>query len=349
MIAELANGLIMPDTVFERMRRWSARLLVASATLACFVQAAAAQMLNLRYGQAFSAAHSIFSLPISVAQHEGFFQQEGLNVQVVIPVPGGADKMIAALDANWIDVTHIATPFLIRAAMANSDAVAIDTEFNNPVYSLVAKPTINSYADLKGKLVGLADEQGTITISMRKLLAQHGLARSDYVVKTQDGTPQRYYCLLHGDCDAVVLGQPQDLQAIAQGYSLLGRSDEAVPEFLYTVTAVRRAWAAAHKEALVRFVRAMAAAFQFIRDSTKRGSLVKVIAETTGCSDAIAGQTLDLFFQPGRDVLPQRGEISLKGLQQVIAMMGEARLLKPPLPPAQRFVDLQYLHEAGVQ
>ncbi len=335
--------------MLEQIWRFAARIVFAAVLAACFTRGAAARMLNLRYGQAFSAAHSIFSLPISVAQREGFFRREGLNVQVVIPVPGGEDKMIAALDANWIDVTHIATPFLIRSAMAGSDAVAVDTEFKNPVYSLVAKPAIKTYDDLKGKLVGLADEHGTITISMRKLLAQHGLARSDYVAKTEEGTPQRLYCLLHGDCDAVVLGQPQDLQAIAQGYSLLGRSDKAVPEFLYTVTAVRRSWADRHKDAVVHFVRAMAASFQFIHDSANRAAVIKVIAESIGCSDTIAAETLDLFFEPGRDVLPQRGEISLKALQQVISMMGEAGLLKLPLPQAGRFADLQYLHDAGVQ
>jgi ABC-type nitrate/sulfonate/bicarbonate transport system substrate-binding protein len=331
------------------MWRFPTRVVCALAAAICLVRAATAQTLNLRYGQDYSAAHSIFSLPISVAQRAGLFQREGLNVQIVIPVPGGADKMVTALNDNWIDVTHIATPFLVRAAMAGSDVVAINTEFENPIYSLVAKPQIKTFADLKGKLVGLANEQGSITISMRKLLALHGLTRSSYVVNTQEGTPQRQYCLLHSDCDAVVLGQPQDLQAIAQGYSLLGRSDEAVPDYLYTVTAVRRSWAAAHKDIVERFVRAMAATFQFIRDPSNRDRVIKIIVETTGCSDAIAAQTLDLFFAPGRDVLPQRGEINLKALQQVITMMGEAGLLKPSLPPAQRFVDLQYLQAAGVQ
>jgi ABC-type nitrate/sulfonate/bicarbonate transport system substrate-binding protein len=335
--------------MYERTRRYLARVICTLATAACLVHGAAAQMLNLRYGQAYSAAHSIFSLPVSLAEREGLFRREGLNVQVIIPVPGGSDKMIAALNDNWIDVTHIATPFLVRAAMAGSDAVAVDTEFKNAIYSLVAKPAIKTYADLQGKLLGLADERGTITISMRKLLALHGLERESYVVKSEDGTPQRLFCLLHSDCDAVVLGQPQDLQAIAQGYSLLGRSDEAVPEFLYTVTAVRRPWAQAHREAIVRFVRAMAAAFRFIRDPANRDRVIKVIADTTGCSDAIAGQTLDLFLQGGRDVLPERGEIDLQALQQVIAMMAGAGLLKPPLPSAQRFVDLEYLHAAGLQ
>lgn len=324
------------------------RLLSALAAAIWLSHAASAQILNIRYGQDYSAAHSIYSLPISVAQRAGLFQREGLNVEVIVPVPGGSDKMITALNDNWIDVTHIATPFLIRAAMAGSDAVAIDAEFENPLYSLIAKPQIKTFADLRGKLVALANEQGSITISMRKLLAQHGLDRESYGVRTQEGTPQRQYCLFHSDCDAAVLGQPQDLQAIAQGYSLLGRSDEAVPDYLYTVTAVRRSWADTHKEVVERFVRAMDAAFQFMRDPANRERVIRIIAETTGCSDAIAAQTLNLFFAPGRDVLPRRGEINLKALQQVIAMMGEADLLKPPLPPAQRFVDLRYLQAAGV-
>jgi len=39
----------------------------------------------------------------------------------------------------------------------------------------------------------------------------------------------------------------------------------------------------------------------------------------------------------------------VKGLDQVIAFMGEAGNLKPPLPPAERFVDLQYLQAAGIK
>jgi ABC-type nitrate/sulfonate/bicarbonate transport system substrate-binding protein len=322
---------------------------VAALLMLWPLNAAHAQPLTLRYAQAYSAAHSIFSLPITVAQRQGLFRREGLNVTIVIPVPGGSDKMITALHDDWADVTHVATPFLIRAALAGSDAVAIDTEFKNPIYSLIAKPEITSFAGLKGKLIGLADQAGTISISMRKLLAMHGLHTGDFAVKVQEGTPGRYNCLRGGDCDAVVLGQPQDLQAIANGYRLLGRSTEAVPDFLYTVTAARRSWAQTHKDALVRFVRGMAAAFTFIRAPANRDRVVKLVAETLGCPDAIAAQTLDLFLQPGSDVLPERGEIDLAALQQVVAMMGEAALLKPPLPPAARFVDLEYLRAAGLQ
>jgi ABC-type nitrate/sulfonate/bicarbonate transport system substrate-binding protein len=272
-----------------------------------------------------------------------------LNFRVVVPIPGGSDKMIDALHDNTCDVTHVATPFLVRAALAGSDAVAVAAEFNNPIYSLVARPEIKTYGDLKGKLLGLADEAGTITISTRKLLSLHGLREGDFQVKTIEGTPARLNCLRRGECVAVPLGQPQDLLALHEGYRLLGLSTEAVPEFLYTVTAARRSWAEANKDAVVRYVRAVASSFKFIRDPANRKAVVKTIVETTGSSEAIAAQTLALYFEPERKVLPRQGELNLNGLTQVIAFMGEAGTIKAPLPAAERFVDLQYLDAAGVR
>jgi len=310
---------------------------------------ASAQTVMLRYGQAYSVTTSIFSLPVAIADREGLFRREGLDLRIVIPIPGGSDKMIEALHDDIVDITHVATPYLVSSALAGSDAVAIAAEFNNPIYSLVARPDVKGYADLKGKLLGLADERGNITVSIRKLLAAKGLRPDDFSVKIIEGTAARLTCLKRGECAAVPLGQPQDLQAQSEGYRVLGFSTEAVPELLYTVTAVRRSWASAHKDALVRYVRALAAAFRIIRDPSKRDTVIKTIVATTGVSAAIAEKTLALYFEPEKRVLPKQAEIDLRGLTQMIALMGEAGLLQKPLPAAERFVDFQYLHAAGIQ
>ena len=308
----------------------------------------AADPILLRYGQAYSAQRSIFALPLLLAERQGMFVRAGLDFHMV-PVPGGGTRMIDALHDGTAHVSHVATPFLVQAAMNGSDAVAVVTEFNNPIYSLVAKPEIRSYADLKGKLVGVAAETGSITISIRKLLAMNGIKREDFRSRFIDGTPDRLVCLTAGDCDAVPLGQPQDFVAMRRGFRLLGLSTEAVPEFVYTVTAARRSWAAANKEAVVRFARAMASSFAFIRDPSNRETVVKTIVATTGFAEANARLTLSLYFEPERHVLPMRGEIDMKGMAAAISFLGEAGILEPPLPPAERFVDLQYLQAAGVR
>ena len=266
----------------------------------------------------------------------------------MLAVPGGGERLVTALDDGTADLAHVPTPYLIQASLAGSDAVAIAAEFNNPVYSFLAKPEIRTYADLKGKLIGLAAEPTSITISTRKLLALHGLRKEDFRSRFVDGTPERLICLTAGDCDAVPLGQPQDYSAIRRGYRLLGLSTDAVPEFLYTVTAVRRSWASAHKDTVVRYVRALSSAFKFIRDPEKRDDVLKAIADTTGFGEGNAQLTLSLYLEPDRGILPKQGEINLKGIEQVIAMMADAGTIKPPLPAAERFVDLQYLEAAGI-
>src|ERR671934_1383717 len=155
------------------------RAILAALLCLCACQSAAAEAISLRYGQAYSALRSIFALPLLVAEREGYFVREGLDFSM-LPIPGGGEKLIEALHDGTADISHVATPFLIQAALKGSDAVAIATEFNNPIYSLIAKPEIKSYADLKGKLLGMAAETGSITVSIRKLLALHGLARDDY-------------------------------------------------------------------------------------------------------------------------------------------------------------------------
>ncbi|MCC6888634.1 MAG: ABC transporter substrate-binding protein [Hyphomicrobiales bacterium] len=310
--------------------------------------AAFAQPIHLRYGQAYSAQRSIFALPLLLAERKGFFLREGLDFHMV-PVPGGGTRMIDALHDGTADISHVATPFLVQAVLKGSDAVAVVTEFNNPIYSLVAKPEIRSYADLKGKLIGLAAETGSITISIRRLLAMNGISREDFRSRFVDGTPDRLVCLTKGDCDAVPLGQPQDFVAMRQGFRLLGLSTEAVPDFVYTVTAARASWAKDNREALIRYVRALGAAFAFLRDPANREDVIATIADTTGFATANARLTLSLYFEPERHVLPMRGEIGLKGMATAIGFLGETGVIKPPLPPPERFVDLQYLRAAGLQ
>jgi ABC-type nitrate/sulfonate/bicarbonate transport system substrate-binding protein len=324
------------------------RLAAAALLCLCTAQAAVAQALSLRYGQAYSAQRSIFSLPILLAERRGYLVREGLDFHIV-PVPGGGTRLIDALHDGTADVAHVATVFLVQAALKGSDAVAVVAEFNNAIYSLVAKPEIKSYADLKGKLIGMAAETGSISISIRRLLSMHGLKRGDFRTRFIDGTPDRLVCVTAGDCDAVPLGQPQDFVAIRRGYPLLGLSTEAVPEFVYTVTAARRSWAEKNKEAVTRYARALKTAFEFIHDRANRDEVIRTIVDTTGFARANAELTLALYAEPGRKVMPMRGEIDGKGFATAISFLGEAGIIKGALPAAERFIDRQYLQAAGVE
>lgn len=71
--------------------------------------------------------------------------------------------------------------------------------------------------------------------------------------------------------------------------------------------------------------------------------------ELTGSTDEIARDTLKLYFEPDRGVLPKQAEISMAGLAQIIAFIAESHVIASPPPLPERFIDLQYLEAAGVK
>src|SRR5215472_5782706 len=307
-----------------------------------------AQPVMLRYGQIPSTIKTISALSFSIGRRNGFFAQQGINLEMM-PIEGGAANMVVALNKSIVDITRTATPYLIQDVLKGSDGVAIAGETLTPIYSLIAQPEIKTFADLKGKVVGLSLAVDTISISTRKLMAKNGIKEADFKVKELVGTPARAACLRKGECDAVPLGQPEDLVLLKEGYQRLGVSTDAVPNFLFTVSAIKKSWGEKNRDALVRYVRGLASAFRFMRDPMTREEVVRMAIDTTGSSEDIVRQTLALYFDPDRGVVPKQAELDVKGLGQVIQFMAEAGELKPPLPMPDRFVDLQYLKAAGLQ
>jgi ABC-type nitrate/sulfonate/bicarbonate transport system substrate-binding protein len=333
------------------MKRLFAAGLAALASLAV-AQSAEAQVADtqttLRFGKIPSTVRNVGSLYLHVAERKGFFAREKIKLESVL-IEGGTDRMVAAIDDGKVDLAHSSTPYLISAVLKGSNAVGIAGEVGNPVYTLIVRPEVTSYADLRGKVIALSVPADTISITTRKLLAKHGVRDGEFKVKQLVGTPVRYACLKSGECGGVPLGQPADIEAVKAGFRRLGDTTEAVGNFQFQLIVAHRTWAAANPGKVVPFVRAVADAFRFIRNPANRDETIKLMMEQTGSSEEIARAVMTLYFEPDRGVMPHQAEIDLKGLAQVIAFMGEAGALTAPLPPVERFIDLQFLKAANVK
>jgi len=323
-------------------------LCVAALLCASLPGAARSELIALRYGQNAAGAAGLSSLPLTVAQRKGFFPREGVDL-VVVPIPGGTDRIVAALDRSEIDVGKNATPYLIQAVLKGSDAVAIMSQTSNPIYSLIARPDIKTFADLKGQTLGLSTPGDTITLSTLRLLALKHLEMTDFATKVVVGTAARFQCLRSGECAAVPMGQPEDLAAIKDGFPRLAFTYEAGADLIFNVDMTRRAFGEKNKDTLVRFVRAMASAYAFMNDPSNRDEITAIAAETGGVSPAVAAEIFAPYLQPDKNVLPRKGELDLVAFDRVLALMAQVGAIPSPAPGAERFVDLQYLKAAGIQ
>jgi ABC-type nitrate/sulfonate/bicarbonate transport system substrate-binding protein len=302
---------------------------------------------KLRYGQIAGSVKSVSSLALYTAQRKGFLARENIDLEV-IRLPG-VHHMIEGLDKNTVDVSHTATPYLIEGVLKGSGSVGVVGGPANTIFSVIAKPGIKSFADLKGKMFAMSLPVDTISIASRLLLEKHGLGQADYRTTEMIGTQTRAKCLVGGDCDAVPLGQPDATAIVAKGYTKLGDSLEVIPVLQFNVIAARRDWAAKNKDLVVRFARAFGDAYRFMGDPKNRGEVAAILTETTGAPPDVARAMLAFYYDPYRGVMPRQAEISLPGVAKVIELLGITGALKAPLPAAEQFVDLQYLKAAGLQ
>jgi ABC-type nitrate/sulfonate/bicarbonate transport system substrate-binding protein len=327
------------------MRR---KLLLAAVAVALLASPALAQdQVKLRYGQIAASARSVSSLALNIAQRKGFLARENIELEVV--GLRGVQYQIEELDKGTVDVSHTATPYLIQLVLKGSPSVGIVGGPANTIFSVMAKPEIKSYDDLKGKLIGMSLPVDTISIASRMLLAKHGLKEPAFRTKELVGTPIRAKCLTDGECDAVPLGQPDDIVFAQKGFTKLGDSLEVIPVLQFNVIAARRDWAEKNKATATGFARAFGNAYRFMRDPQNRDEVARAIVETTGAPLDVARSMLAFYYEPDRGVMPKQAEISMAGMTKVIELLGETGELKTPLPAADRFVDLQYLKAAGMQ
>jgi ABC-type nitrate/sulfonate/bicarbonate transport system substrate-binding protein len=327
----------------------STLLALTTIVLAGGISAQAADV--VRYGIDDDA--NINRLPQVVAEREGLFAREGVEVQTVVyassfrPLPGARPiSLREAMDKGEVDMQRQQFPLLINDVMAGSKAIGIAVTSANPYYVLLARPEIKTFADLKGKTITITAPRDGITLWTRKLLALHGIGDSDATLKRIAGSEGRLMCVKSGECAAASLGQPQILDALAAGIHVLGVNNE-VPTLMYQVDIANPAWAAAHRDSVIKYIRATTAAMRFIIDAKNRDEVVKVTAGYMKESNERARAMLEPIWDPKNRVLPQRAAFDMDSIKGAIALMGEYGVLQQPLPPPERFIDPQYAAAVG--
>jgi ABC-type nitrate/sulfonate/bicarbonate transport system substrate-binding protein len=331
------------------------------AWLAAIQPVAAAELRTLRYGigleqggtGAAQDQSGLGALPYVVGQRQGLFEHEGIDLQFVHYKPrpplGNQDTLFDALGKGEFDMTRSQLSFFILHVLKGADFAAVAGNTANQLQTLMARPEIKDFADLKGKTVALTWPYDLITLSTLKLMDQHGIKKDDVHVSVITGSGPRAKCLQSGDCAAVALSDPYDRMMEAQGFRALGNSHEN-PSIPFIVEVVDKTWAQANEATVVGYIRALAAAMRMINDPQNIGEIAPIVSELTKGSDATSRALLTkYYYDSSHPYLPRQAELDVDGLGRVLGLMAEYDQIPKPAPPTSRFVDLRYAHAAGVQ
>src|SRR5215467_4355405 len=248
-------------------------------------------------------------LPAHVAATKGFFREEGLDpvmVQMRPPVAG------PALMNGEIHTTPTFGSML-NAIMQGMPARLLAVMTEKPPYYIIARPGVNSVAELRGKKIAAQQRGLSDRVAAESILESKGIDLKDVQFVTISGDlPVRMSVLTSGLADAVCLLPPGPVLLEKDGYRIVaGPDDVKVGSPTMGVTAsVKRL---TEKRAEVKkLLRAMVRGLRFVRE--RRDDTVAIMAQWFSLKPDVAAKSYELIL-PGYS---QDGSLTDATMQAII-------------------------------
>lgn len=288
-----------------------------------------------------SATKTLGYGPLWIASKMGFFDKQGLDVDLV--VIRASDVGIQALAGGSLEIAGSASDASVAAVEKGLDLVIIGGIINGLTQSIMAAKKFRSYADLRGATFGAISLTSGVTFALRQVLKVKGLEYPrDYKLLVIGGSPQTYAALTAGSIDAAALSLPLNYAAEEQGFNEIGRFVDVIPNYQLAALSTKRSWAEKNRPVLVRVMRAMAQTMRWIHQN--REPAVDYLAKEMNLKREHARRGWE-FYTSTRMWHPD-GDINIDGLQIVTQIYWEQTQSKGPVPSSAKYVDQSYLREA---
>lgn len=279
--------------------------------------------------------------PLWVTSKMGFFERQGLDVDLV--VIRASDVGIQALAGGSLEIAGSAADAPVAAIEKGLDLVIVGGIINGLTQSVMAARRFKSYADLRGATFGAISLTSGVTFALRQVLKVKGLEYPrDYKLLVIGGSPQTYAALIAGQIDAAALSLPLNYAAEEMGFNEIGRFIDVIPNYQLAALSVKRSWAEKNRPALVRVMRSMAQTMRWLHQN--KDAAVDFLAREMKLKREHARRGWE-FYTATRTWHPD-GDVNVDGLQVVTQIYFEQTQVKGTPPDAVKYVDQSYLREA---
>ncbi len=300
-------------------------------------QPASAQVLKVAV-----ISQSANNWPLFVAEEKGFFQREGLKVEVV--VSGDSGRQIDGLANGTYEITHQASDHFMRAVESGKELFVFMT-ISRPIFDFVVAPEIRAIRDLAGKTIALDRPTTGYWLLFQKAFARNGLPPDAYkILPNLGGAEARYRAVKDGRAQGTFLNPPLSLDAIAQGLPRLTNLAEHFPDLPGSSGGARRSWARENEATLIRYLRGYGGAVNWLLEPKNRDEAQKIFSKKLKLDDKDAQSTYESFVRVG---LVPGGKLSMEGIKQVLDLMAESGQLKSTPAGPEKYADPSYQQKAA--
>ncbi len=216
-------------------------------------------------------AHSIFYAPQYAAISQGYFEEEGIDIELTLTA--GADAVMSAILSNDVDIGFCGTEATIYIynggeedyPMTFAGLTKRDGSF------IVSRENIENFTleDLKGKYIIGGRQGGMPEMTLEWTLKENGIdPTTDVTIDTSIAFSAMQGAFIGGTGDYVTLFEPNALEVQKQGLgyivAYLGELGGDVP---YTAYNARKSYIETNPEIIEGFTKAINKGLEFVQNS----------------------------------------------------------------------------------
>jgi NitT/TauT family transport system substrate-binding protein len=264
--------------------------------------------------------------PSYFASWLGFYKEEGVNVE--ISQVAGAAKVLEAVVGGSADVGGGVYESTLQMAAEGKSIVCFISLIRSPNFAIVASPSIKTFADLRGKTVGVTSVGSPSQTYLNYALKLAGVNPSDVSVANIGVNATAVAALEYGRVDAGVLfgtaipaylARKPEAVVLADTRTLEGlRAVFQVDDYPASCLLARREWLDSHQDTAKRMAQAVLRSLAWIREHSAEEVLARIPAESrTG--DAATEIAAIRLAQP---IYSVDGRINKESAEGVLAILG---------------------------
>jgi NitT/TauT family transport system substrate-binding protein len=263
------------------------------------------------------ANNSLSFLAAFLAKDRGFYAKNGLNAELVQARPAVNIAALVSGDADYAEVFGSA----IRSAARGAPVRAFSTSIKAPFFSLIVNPTIKSFKDLKGRVIGVTSLGGTNQISGR-LMLQHFGVDPDRDVKFLAIGEEKFVveAFKAKRVDAILVAPPFSILMKREGFPALANTADVVSIPLAglsaTVEKIKQ-----NRSQVKRVLKSEIEALRYLREDAA-GS-VEVIRRRFAMDDAMARESYEVVV----NAFSKDGRVDTVGVENLLEMERKAGLI----------------------
>lgn len=280
---------------------------------------------------------SLTILPHLLAKSEGFYEAEGLDVDVVL---SRSDLQVAGLLSSELGYVTTAGDPIIIAISEGAPLTSILVADDATHFTLLGQPGMER-SQLKGARIGVSRLMSASHLDARAMVRVLGFNPDTDVIYFAVGeTSLAYGALETHNVDAAILSPPMSSDLVSKGYSALAHASDIPERYPFVGLTTSREQLQRRPERAVKMNRALLRGIRMMIDDKPR--IQEIMVQHWEVPAAAADAAYDEIVRP----LRPDGRMTDDALQAHLDRSHQAGLINRPLKVSDVY-DFSYLEQAA--